>query len=103
MVLPDHWLPQARVAVLLEASVMATRGRKGAKRAAKREKQKRKVPEYEQFMGPQPDRPGKCNAVLSIGDDYGDNSATMKCQLDPGHEGRHEEVWNDGDCRVEWR
>lgn len=83
---------------------MATRGRKGAKRAAKRERKRMKQPERPvMFGGPQPDRPGKCNAVLSIGDDYGDNSATMKCQLDPGHEGRHEEVWNDGDCRVEWR
>ena len=35
--------------------------------------------------------PGECNAHLYIGDDYGDNTATMRCQLPEGHEGRHHE------------
>lgn len=33
---------------------------------------------------------GLCNARLYIGDDYGDNEATMRCKLPAGHEGRHE-------------
>lgn len=38
-----------------------------------------------------------CNAELHIADDYGDNHATMKCQLAPGHEGPHkEEFERDG-------
>lgn len=82
---------------------MATRGRKGAKRAAKREKQHMQQPEPMLWSGPQPDQPGKCNAVLRIADDYGDNSATMKCQLDPGHAGPHVEEWDDGNCRLEWK
>lgn len=45
---------------------------------------------------------GKCNARLYIGDDHGDNSATMMCQLGPGHEGKHVEVWREGKAKVEW-
>lgn len=45
---------------------------------------------------------GKCNARLHIADNFGDNHATMQCQLSPGHEGRHEEVWRSGECKVEW-
>ena len=32
-----------------------------------------------------------CVKVISIADDYGDNSATIKCQLGKNHEGPHEE------------
>jgi len=35
----------------------------------------------------------KCKAVLSIGDDYGDNSCTMHCQLDKRHAGSHFETY----------
>lgn len=35
----------------------------------------------------------QCNAELHIADDYGDNHATMKCQLDAGHDGPHEETF----------
>ena len=35
-----------------------------------------------------------CNAELHIADDYGDNHATMKCQLEGGHSGPHEERFN---------
>lgn len=51
---------------------------------------------------PKPNDPGKCNAELHIADDYGDNIATMKCHLEPGHEGRHTEIWKSGLAKVEW-
>jgi len=40
-------------------------------------------------FGPPKDVPDKCNARLEIADDYGDNHATMRCSLAPGHEGLH--------------
>lgn len=50
-----------------------------------------------------------CQAELHIGDDYGDNHATMRCQLDEGHEGPHVERFRmlggetgARDCRVSW-
>jgi len=46
--------------------------------------------------GPPKDVEGECNARLSIGDDYGDNSATIRCQLAPGHDGPHQECYNAG-------
>ncbi len=42
-------------------------------------------------MGTPEDVHGDCNAHLYIGDDYGDNHATMRCQLPPGHASEHEE------------
>jgi hypothetical protein len=45
------------------------------------------------MFGPPQDVNGECNARLYIGDDYGDNRATMRCQLKPGHEGPHKEVY----------
>jgi hypothetical protein len=33
----------------------------------------------------------KCGAILSLGDDMGDNDCTFKCQLEKGHEGLHQE------------
>jgi hypothetical protein len=45
------------------------------------------------MYGPEPTKPGECGARLWIGDDYGDNSATMVCRLPEGHEGWHEETW----------
>jgi len=38
---------------------------------------------------------GECNAHLYIGDDYGDNEATMRCQLPLEHEGNHQEKFMD--------
>jgi len=38
------------------------------------------------------DKP-KCGAKLFIGDDFGDNSATMTCDLPPGHGGLHQETF----------
>jgi len=43
---------------------------------------------------------GKCNAELHIYDDYGDGRATMKCQLDPNHEGDHREEFKKRDKPV---
>mgnify|MGYP001612492560 CR=1 FL=1 len=37
------------------------------------------------------DHPNECNAHLYIGDDYGDNHATMRCQELPGHPLPHRE------------
>jgi len=44
---------------------------------------------------------GQCNAHLYIGDDYGDNTATMRCQLPEGHEGRHHEQFNRGNTPID--
>lgn len=43
------------------------------------------------------DVPGQCNAHLYIGDDFGDNSATIRCQLPFGHEGAHIEKFSRGE------
>ena len=44
---------------------------------------------------------GKCNERLEIGDDYGDNVATMRCQLKPGHTSPHREAYKScGECDV---
>jgi hypothetical protein len=48
------------------------------------------------MFGPPEDVAGECNAHLYIGDDYGDNHATMRCSLTPGHEGPHKEEFNRG-------
>jgi len=48
------------------------------------------------WNGPPKDVDGECNARLSIGDDYGDNSATIRCGLAPGHDGPHKECYNAG-------
>jgi len=51
------------------------------------------------------DVPGQCNAHLYISDDFGDNHATIRCQLPPGHEGPHQEKFNRveaGTCSVCW-
>lgn len=36
---------------------------------------------------------GECNARLYIGDDNGDGTATMRCQLAPEHEPPHQETF----------
>lgn len=43
-----------------------------------------------------------CKAVLFIADDYGDNHATMHCQLEEGHEGPHKEVFRKDTVVVTW-
>ncbi|MCL4526527.1 MAG: hypothetical protein M1492_08685 [Gammaproteobacteria bacterium] len=36
-----------------------------------------------------------CNRCMSIGDDHGDNSATLRCRLPMGHDGPHQETYED--------
>jgi hypothetical protein len=40
---------------------------------------------------------GQCNARLILGDDFGDNHCTFRCQLEPDHSGQHQEKHNQGD------
>ena len=55
------------------------------------------------MFGPPEDVKGQCNARLEIADDYGDNCATMRCQLSLGHEGPHQEKFDrDGPVIVTW-
>ena len=57
------------------------------------------------LMFPPKDVPGECNARLQISDDFGDNHATMRCQREPKHEGKHREVYKSrraGEVSVEW-
>ena len=42
-------------------------------------------------LGEPDDVEGECNAHLYIGDNFGDNHTTMRCQKSEGHDGRHEE------------
>lgn len=46
------------------------------------------------------DVPGRCNARLYLGDNFGDNHATCLCALTENHEGRHEEHSNPGGHNV---
>lgn len=47
---------------------------------------------------------GECNARMSIADDYGDNSATIRCQRVVGHEGLHQEQYarRGGTVTITW-
>lgn len=42
------------------------------------------------------DRNNECNAHLYIADNFGDNHATIRCQLRPGHNGPHKEEFERG-------
>ena len=56
-------------------------------------------------LGEPDDVPGDCNARLYIADNFGDNHATMRCQLPEGHEGQHRESFtkmDEGACIVQW-
>lgn len=55
------------------------------------------------LFGPAPDIPGECNARLYVGDDYGDNRATFRCEMKAGHRGVHIEVFRGGTCKIIWR
>ncbi len=35
----------------------------------------------------------QCNRIMSMGDDYGDNETTIRCQLPMGHHGPHQESY----------
>lgn len=45
---------------------------------------------------------GECNAHLYLGDDYGDNCSTMRCQLLKGHDGHHSETFRKGTATITW-
>ena len=47
-------------------------------------------------MEPQRDVEGECNERLEIGDDWGDNTCTFRCQEPPGHAGPHREEFESG-------
>ena len=50
---------------------------------------------------------GQCNAHLYIADNFGDNHATMRCQLPKGHPAHHQEGYKrerDGQAVVvQWQ
>jgi hypothetical protein len=43
------------------------------------------------MFGEPSDKERECNARLFIADNYGDGTASIRCQLAPGHEGLHQE------------
>jgi len=45
------------------------------------------------MWGPPKDVEGECNAHMYLGDDYGDNRCTMRCNLPEGHDGPHQETF----------
>ena len=53
-------------------------------------------------MGEPDDVPGECNAHLYIADDYGDNHATIRCQLPKGHTAHHCESFSTRAVVVQW-
>jgi hypothetical protein len=46
------------------------------------------------MFGEPKDTENECNARLFIADNYGDGTATMRCQLVPGHDGPHKEEFS---------
>lgn len=57
------------------------------------------------MFGEPEDTEGECNARLYIGDNFGDNHATMRCELLPGHGGLHKESYTvpmGGEVVVTW-
>jgi hypothetical protein len=49
------------------------------------------------MYGAPPDVDGECNARLFLGDDHGDGTCTVRCQLQPDHDGRHSEKCRTGE------
>lgn len=45
---------------------------------------------------------GCCNARILVGDNYGDNHATFRCELEPGHGGDHRETFREGTAVLMW-
>jgi len=48
------------------------------------------------------DVPNECGACLYLGDDYGDGTCTIRCQLLSGHDGLHKEVCRDNTVNITW-
>lgn len=53
-------------------------------------------------FGEPDDVPGQCNAHLYVGDDHGDNHATMRCSLPKEHDGRHQEIFRQETATITW-
>ena len=56
------------------------------------------------------DKKDCCVGSIEIGDDYGDNGATIRCQLKKGHKGPHSEKFvtddeksNNVDVTITWK
>lgn len=54
------------------------------------------------MFGEPSDVDGECNARLFLADNYGDNHATIRCQLAPGHEELHQEKCRNGTVTITW-
>lgn len=56
------------------------------------------------MYGEPDDVDGACNARLFIADNFGDGTATMRCQRPPAHEGLHQEQFErpGGPVTVTW-
>lgn len=63
------------------------------------------------MFGEPNDVAGECNARLYLADNFGDNHATIRCQREPGHAGRHREEFDrenpegyimKSHIRIEW-
>lgn len=54
------------------------------------------------MFGPPEDVEGQCNAHCYVSDDYGDNRATIRCELPRNHKGMHREVSREGKLIIEW-
>lgn len=57
------------------------------------------------MLGEPADVPGDCNARLFVADNYGDNHATIRCQLAADHEGLHQERFvrhRGGEVVITW-
>lgn len=56
------------------------------------------------MFGEPSDVDSECNARLFIGDNYGDGTATMRCQLAHGHAGLHQEQFErkGGTVTITW-
>jgi hypothetical protein len=56
------------------------------------------------MFGEPADNDNECNARLFIGDNYGDGTATMRCQLALGHDGLHQEQFDreGGPVTITW-
>jgi hypothetical protein len=56
------------------------------------------------MYGEPTDVDGECNARLFIADNYGDNSATIRCKLAPDHEGLHQKQFDraGGPVTITW-
>ena len=48
------------------------------------------------------DVPGQCNAHLYVADNFGDNHATLRCQLPKGHPANHVESFSGRAVVVQW-